>query len=57
MHVQQNSCASTQSAKASATTQLQAAIKQHKNELHFDALHTVIAAMLQRSAAVQIAYT
>jgi arginine/lysine/ornithine decarboxylase len=52
-----NDCKTHFNNNAFATTQLQAAIKQHKNELHFDALHTVIAAMLQRSAAVQIAYT
>jgi hypothetical protein len=40
-----------------AVKQMQAAIMQHKNELHFDALHTIVAAMLQRSSAVQYAYT
>jgi hypothetical protein len=40
-----------------AVKQMQVAIKQHKNELHFDAMHTIVAAMLQRSCAMQYAYT
>ncbi len=43
--------------KAFATKQMRVAIKQHKNEMHFDALHTIVVAMLQRSSAVQYAYT
>ena len=52
-----NDCKTHLQHKAFAVKQMQVAIKQHKNEMHFDALHTVVAAMLQRSSAVQYAYT
>lgn len=52
-----NDCATHLQHTAFAVKQMRVAIKQHKNEMHFDALHTIVAAMLQRSCAVQYAYT
>jgi hypothetical protein len=52
-----NDCKTHAQHTSFATKQMHVAIKQHKNELHFDALHTIVAAMLQRSSAVQYAYT
>jgi hypothetical protein len=40
-----------------ATRKLRKAVKLYKNEQHFDALHSVCTAMLQRSYAYQIAFT
>jgi hypothetical protein len=51
-----NDC-KTHTHKCFAQKQMRVAIKQHKNEMHFEALHTIVAAMLQRSSAVQYAYT
>jgi hypothetical protein len=52
-----NDCKTHLKHTAFAVKQMQVAIKQHKNEMHFDALHTIVAATLQRSSAVQYAYT
>ena len=43
--------------KCFATRKLRKAVKLYKNEQHFDALHSVCTAMLQRSYAYQIAFT